>query len=737
MSGGRISLDYSDSGVSVGTNQTQAAVVQVLPVNTAGSISAFNAIGTATITLVGAAGADINPAQPSVPQISPAQPLQVTTQDVHDARGNLVPDGANIGVSVAASDTIFGCCYVSSAGGTISDGTPAQSKPSMHSFPLISNGFVSTYLTDGSILTSPGQTATAALQLAMVNPSGAAIDNYAINVANLVLVPPSNAVGSSQPASILGDGAVHSATVTFKPVIDAFGNALPDGTKLAVSANPNSAITISGCCYVPSAGGQILSGTPSAGYNIHTVQGGALTITYADQNVTVAPGQQSTANVVVVETNSTGQVSSNFTAVGVVPVTIAGLTSAQGTASPAAVFANGGDYRSTITLSNFRDAAGNPAPDGTQVAVTAAANASITPSGCCYIASAGGVIVGGSPAPFNSQFRIFTITNGQIVLQYSSQGVSVASGSQTATVQVVSVSPSGTEITNTVVATVAVQLLAPGSASVSASPVDLTANGNVNQAVITISGLKDSDGVTSVPDGALVGLTAASNVAITSNGCCNVQSAGGTISSAGTSPGDGTTTPGNANFSQFTVAGGKVVATYSDAGVVAAAGETKQASVAVVPLSNSGSVLTTTAIAVGTVNLHGVTSAAANGPATMSRLANTTASVTFSGIKDSAGNTVPDGTAVVVTVAGSVAITSNGCCYVTSVGGAIVNGNASPSGNIYRVFTTVNGSITVTYSTAGASVGTANVQILPAKPDGTVINNSVLNGGVWAIAITN
>src|SRR5712664_4221368 len=357
------------------------------------------------------------------------------------------------------------------------------------------------------------------------------------------------------------------------------------------------------------------------------------------------------------------------------------------------------------------------------------------PSGCCYIASAGGVIVGGSPAPFNSQFRIFTITNGQIVLQYSSQGVSVASGSQTATVQVVSVSPSGTEITNTVVATVAVQLLAPGSASVSASPVDLTANGNVNQAVITISGLKDSDGVTSVPDGALVGLTAASNVAITSNGCCNVQSAGGTISSAGTSPGDGTTTPGNANFSQFTVAGGKVVATYSDAGVVAAAGETKQASVAVVPLSNSGSVLTTTAIAVGTVNLHGVTSAAANGPATMSRSANTTASVTFSGIKDSAGNTVPDGTAVVVTVAGSVAITSNGCCYVTSVGGAIVNGNASPSGNIYKVFTTVNGSITVTYSTAGASVGTANVQILPAKADGTVINNSVLNGGVWAITI--
>ena len=735
MSGGHIALDYSDSGLGVGTNQTQTAVVQVLPVNSSGFISSSLAIGTATITLVGASGADIDPAQPSVPQVSPAEPLQIKVQDVHDARGNLAPDGANVGISAAQSATILGCCYVSSAGGTISDGTPSPSNTAIHYFPLASNGFSATYLTDGSNVASPGQTATAGLQLAMIDSAGRTLDSYAIVVRNLILVPPSNVVGSSKPASLLGDGAVHIATVTFKPVIDGYGNVVPDGTELAVSANPNAAI--SGCCYVPSAGGQILSGTPSSnnsGYHIHTVQGGALTVTYADQNVTVVPGQESTANVVVVEANSTGAVG-NIAAVGVAPVIIAGLTSAQGMANPSAVFANGGDYRSTITVSNFRDAAGNPVPDGTQVAVTAAGGVSITPSGCCYVQSAGGVIVGGSPAAFNSRFSIFSVTNGQIVFQYSSQGVPVASGSQTATLQVVAVTPTGNQISGTVVATVAVQLLAPGSASVSASPVDLTANGNVNQGLITISGLKDSDGVTPVPDGALVGLTSASSVAITSNGCCYVQSAGGTISSAGTSPGDGTTTPGNASFSQFTVAGGKVVATYSDSGIVAAVGETKQASIAVVPLSNSASILTTTSIAVGTVNLHGVTSATANGPASMSLAANSTASVTFSGIKDSAGNTVPDGTAVTVTAAGSVAI--NNSSYIQSMGGTIVNGNSSPSGSNYKVFTTVNGSITVAYSTAGASAGTARVQILPAKPDGTVINNTILNGGVWAITITN
>src|SRR5260370_38303257 len=97
MSGGKISLDYSDGGVSVGTNQTNAAIVQVLPVNGSGFLSSRSAIGTASITLVGAAGADINPAQPSGPQVSPAEPLQVRIQDVHESRGTLVPHERNTG----------------------------------------------------------------------------------------------------------------------------------------------------------------------------------------------------------------------------------------------------------------------------------------------------------------------------------------------------------------------------------------------------------------------------------------------------------------------------------------------------------------------------------------------------------------------------------------------------------------------------------------------------------------
>jgi hypothetical protein len=737
MAGGKIVLQYSDGGVYQGYNQTTPAVVQVLAVNSSGAISSIAALGTANITLVGASGADIDPSQPSVPQVTPAQPLQVQVVDVHDARGNLVPDGSNIGITSANDGTVFGggCCYSQSAGGTITDGTPVANNGAMHYYPLVSNGFFATYTTTGSTVAQPGQTATTVLQLAMVDPSGNLLDLNAIAMQNLILVPPSNAVGSAQPASILGDGAAHLSTVTFKPVIDAYGNVIPDGTQLAVSVQNDAALFGGGCCYYQSVGGQIVSGTPSAtaGYNLHTVTGGALTITYADQNVTAAVGQQSTANVVLVEVNSSGAIANNY-AVGVVPVTIAGLTSAQATASPTSLFANGEDFRSSVTLSNFRDASGNPVPDGTQVAVTAANDGSLFGGGCCYAQSAGGVVIGGTTASFGGgQYQIFTVTNGQVVLQYSAQGVSVASGSQTATVQVVPVTPDGAEIGNYSVASVAIQLIAGGSATFQAAPVDLTANGNSNQSSITFSGLTGDDGVTPIPDGTLLGLSVASDGGIYNGNY--IQSVGGTLSSAGTSPGDGTTVPNNSSLTQFTVAGGKVVAVYSDAGVTAGVGQTVQANVVVEPLNATGNYYTNTAFALGTLNLHGITSATGNGPSTLSLSTNTTSSVTFSGIKDSAGNTVPDGTVVAVTALSDGSINNGN--YVQSAGGTIVNGASSSTGTGYKVFTTVNGSIAVTYSTAGASTGTANVQILPALPSGAVNGSTSLMGGVWAINVTN
>jgi hypothetical protein len=233
-----------------------------------------------------------------------------------------------------------------------------------------------------------------------------------------------------------------------------------------------------------------------------------------------------------------------------------------------------------------------------------------------------------------------------------------------------------------------------------------------------------------------VGLTAGNCTSVLPTGSC-VLSAGGAIFAAGTTPGDGTVAPNNSSFKVFTVAGGEVLAVYSDAGVVSQFNQTRTASVAVVPASSTGSILTIVALGFGTVQLRGMASTTASGPATLSLSGTTTTgTVTFSAIKDTAGNTVPDGSVVVVAVGNCTTTNTSGSCNL-STGGTIVDGSPSPSGSQFRAFTVTNGSVTVTYSTAGAAVGTARVQLLAGTPDGSRLGSTTLAGGVWAINVTN
>src|SRR5262249_57272542 len=112
-----------------------------------------------------------------------------------------------------------------------------------------------------------------------------------------------------------------------------------------------------------------------------------------------------------------------------------------------------------------------------------------------------------------------------------------------------------------------------------------------------------------------------------------------------------------------------------------------------------------TPIAVAAISLRGIPSAVAAGPTSLKL--GSTGSVTFSGIKDAAGNTVPDGTNVLVS-AESNAANENG--WIASAGGSIVEGTVSSSTSPfcahYKVLTVIDGSITLTYSTPGATVPT-------------------------------
>ena len=734
--GGVISGDYSASGVTSGDLRLRTATIQVLPSNAAGAVLSSFALGTATISLAGAGAVEMAAAPETVPYVFPVVPVQIFVHHVHDMRSGLVPDGSYLVLSPNSCATVTpaGAC-VSSIGGTLLDGTPSPSGGAFRAYPLSLGQVTATYSAAGATAPATGQTSIANVQALMGDPSGRILDSTEIGALPLRVLGPANAIGTAQPAAVLADGGSHTSTVTFSPVLDAAGNPLPEGSTLVAAAGNCFGLTASGGCIL-SAGGQILNGTASpsgSGFKVLTVQNGQVAATYADQGLTSTPGQLRTANVILLPAAANGSVVSSF-ALGAIPVSLAGLTSATGAASPGVVFADGSDQRTTITLTNFRDAAGQPVPDGTMIAVTAGNCFTVTPQGSCNL-SAGGQIFGGSAAPFSSGFQLFTIANGQVVLQYSSTGVQVPSGQRTALVQAETVTPQGNAISSTALATVPVQLLAPGSAAVAVTPADLFADGADHRSQVVIGGLLSSDGVTPVPDGTKVALTVGNCFAVNLDGSC-VLSAGGGILSAGTTPGDGTPSPSGSGFKLFTVAGGQVQAVYTDSDVTAGLNQTLTARIAVVPVSSAGNILTSTAIGSGAVQLHGLASASASGPATLSLSNPTTGTVVFSGIKDSAGNAVPDGSLVVVTVGNCFSTTSAGACNF-STGGTFVDGTPSPSGSSYRVYSVANGAVTVTYSTAGASVGTARVQLLAARTDGSVLSNTTLAGGVWPINVTN
>jgi hypothetical protein len=733
--GGFAEADFSSNGLSVGVGQVQFANIQVMASTSSGALVSRTLIGFVGISIVGAGSTELTVSPNNMPFVFPSQTAQIIVHHVHDERANLVPDGANFAVSAASCAALFsnGTC-VNSAGGTITDGLASPSGSNYRIYPLAFGEFAATYSPQGASAPTPTSTQTSTIQVMAANPAGVLVDRREIAISSLTLLAPENAIGTAQPSIILGDGGIHTSTVTFRPILDVLGDPIPDGSKVVVSAASCAALFTNGTC-VGSLGGQVLNGTPSPSNsqdNVLTVQNGSVTVNYADQNVVVGPGQTATANITLMEADTNGALISR-TEIGIVPVTIAGLTSAQGSASPTAVHADGGDHRSTITFTNFRDVTGQPVPDGTLIGVSAASCTALFPNGTC-VGSAGGTIIGGTTASFNSTTKLFPIANGQIVFQYSSAPVEVATGQQTATIQVMAVTPSGAQISRTELGTVSVQLLSPGSATVSASPADLPANGFNNQTQITVSGLLDSDGLTPVPDGAKVGISANNCAALFPNGVC-VNSIGGQIFSGGVTPGDGTVSPNNSNFLIFTVSGNSVHAGYADQGISTGVNQTLTASVQVVAADVNNSTLTRTEIGVGTVNLHGTTSTTASGPASLHL--GQTATVTFNNIKDSAGNLVPDGTLVTVSTVNCAALFANGVC-VNSTGGSLMDGApASPNNSNFHVYSVVKGGITVSYSSTGASLGTANLQIIPADQNGNAINRTILSGGTWAISITN
>jgi hypothetical protein len=462
-------------------------------------------------------------------------------------------------------------------------------------------------------------------------------------------------------------------------------------------------------------------------FRFFTVLGGRIDVVYDPLGAAgLSTGTDAVASIQVLPADANGN-RVGFQAIAVEPVTLTTYDTAATPRSQSAAIADGAPKIVTIALTGIRDTAGNLVPDGARVAVTALQIGVSPPEGPCCVNSAGGTIVNGDgTSPNDGRFKVFTLTNGRVDIQYDTGSVVLAVGDvRVANVQVLPADAAGSRIGFTAFAVVPVTLSSPSvaPANVTVVPGSVLADGGDNRVVVTLTNVVDAAG-SPVPDGTDVAVTALQIGVSAPDGTCCVNSAGGSIvNSAVSSPNDG-------RFRVLTIQGGRVDIVYSTAGAVKL--EARQSSVArvqVLPADAAGSRIGFRAMAVADVTLTGMDAATgvANPPSAVADGRPKTVTVTLTSIRDTAGNLVPDGARVAVT-AGQIGVSPpDGPCCVNSAGGSIVNGEGtSPNDGRFRFFTIAGGRVDIHYDPGSVlldagTVAIANVQVLPADPLGSRI----------------
>jgi uncharacterized protein YjdB len=655
-------------------------------------------------------------------------PTPVTFIGLTGSGGAPLADGTQVAVSASSDGFISAACgcYVSSAGGGIDNGTTGPDSR-VHLFTVNGGRIDVLYDPVGATQLGPKATETAVLQVLPTDGAGNLTSTTTLATTNVTLTEFDTAATPLSQDSVVANGVPKVVTATFMSMRDSAGKPVPDGVSVGVSAGGGLFVTPNGCCYIPSAGGTIDNGATVADNRVRqfTVSGGRIDVQYDPSSVTLAGAQTATAVIQLVPATPSGILLGQQTFVDT-SLTLSSLT-AQGasfTVTPPSVLAIDQDYRVVATLTNIVDSLGNPVPDGTQVAVSAASGQFVSPDGCCYVASAGGTIVNGAPSS-DTRVRAFSVVGGEVQIVYSSLGVAlVAESSGQAMIQVLPATSAGIPIGVRTIATAPVTLTGFAAGTATATPGTATASGLSEPLTVSVSGIVDTAGKP-VPDGAPVAVSTVAGQFVTPDGCCYIASAGGTIV-------NGAAVPADPRVELFNVVGGGLSVTYDPISVVPlAATQTITANVQLMPAEPSGAPIGIRAFADAPITLSAPTASGSNFTVAPTSLLAVNqdfrATATLTHIVDASGNLVPDGTLVAVSVASGQFVSPDGCCYVTSAGGAIINGTAAADTRV-RLFTVSAGQVQIVYSSLGVLLGsgtstTATLQVLPATPAGAVIGN--------------
>jgi hypothetical protein len=632
-----------------------------------------------------------------------------------------VPDGTKFAAAARAWYRLDGGYHNGSAGGTIVGGVPTPNDGDFRTFTATGGEVAVTY-SDAGVFADFGGPQVAVIALVPANAANNRTTHVPVAEARILIGALDSASILPQQVSAVADGVDRPFAVAINSVRDNYGNAILNGTRLALAARPWYRRSDGGY-HNGSAGGAISGGvpTPNDG-DFRTVElvDGAAQANYSTGGLLFGNGATGTAVLAATVANGANhRVNSRPFAEGTVLVSGHGATNLTATALPSALTASTADSRSIVTVSNLTDAAGHPVPDGARIAVTARTWYRL--DGGYHNSSFGGTIVGGDAVPNDGDFRSFVVTGGQVSFTYSNVGLTLDRGATATTViAILPAAGNGNRIGHVPYAEVRITQAGVTSATIVATPSSTLADGARRPVAVAITNIRDALGTT-VPDGTRIALTAQAWYRRNDGGFHN-GSAGGTFL-------DGVATPNDGGFRTFVVTNGRVDATFS-AETIAPLSVTDPRSTVVAAVTASAANNNRVAhipFAEGVIAVSAVATATATvNPATLlADRQGRVATVTITGLTDAQGRPVPDGTNVAITASAWYRL-SDGGFHNGSAGGTMLGGTATPNDGSFRTYTVTNGEVTASYSTQGLFVDTggtapAILSVLPASPAGNRI----------------
>lgn len=704
--GGEVVVTYSDSTLASVVDQTQTAVIALLPATANGSRIGTTPVAEARLTITSPHSASILPQQTSVVADGVNRPVAVDINSVRDNVGNVITDGPVIAVTAREwyrrSD---GGYSNGSAGGVIGGGVATPNDGDFRSVPLAGGRAQVTYAAGGGLVTA-GTTNTAVVSAILATGTGSRISTRPFAEGSILRSSPSSAFATAVavPNTLTAASIDNRAVITLSGLTDAQGRPLPDGTKVAVTAREWYRQSDGGYSN-GSVGGAIIGGasTPNDGdFRTFDVTGGQVTFTYSNNFLTLNHSTTATTVVAILPANGSGS-RIGTTPFAEVRITQAGLTSASIVATPASTLADGTRRPVAVAVTNLRDAAGNLVPDGTRIALTGRPWYRRADGGYSN-GSAGGIFLDGVTTPNDGDFRTYTVTNGRVDATYSAESIGALSPNdpRSAVISaVVASANTASRTTQTPFAEGTVAISSVQTATAVVSPTTLYSDRLGRASQLTLTGITDAQGVP-VPDGTLVAITADPWYRLSDGGYSN-GSAGGTMTGGAVTPNDG-------NFRTYTVSGGAVSATYTNQGLFLDTANSAAAVLSVLPASANANRVGTRPFAAATVTLTGPDSGTFVGPTTVAP--GGSLAVTLTNMRDTAGNLLPDGARVAIS---AVAWYNRDGSYNNgSAGGSLTGGVPTPNDGNFRTFTVSGGQVTLTFNAPGTANVTSVLSVLSA-----------------------